>query len=82
MFFFNVWTNFKYPVVFGGAKSLDPAKKKNLEEAVSLLATYLTGQSYAAGDHLTIADLSLLASATTMEVKAYINIYSATLTHR
>ena len=59
-------------MIFRGATSLDPKNKKALDDAIGFFELFLSEQEYAAGDHLTIADLSLLASASTMEVKIVI----------
>ncbi|KAH8414257.1 hypothetical protein KR215_001519 [Drosophila sulfurigaster] len=45
----------------------DPEKYKKVEEAFAFLNTFLEGQLYVAGDKLTIADISLLASVSTFE---------------
>lgn len=58
--------------MFRGATSLDDSKKKPLENAINFFSMFLSEHDYAAGNHLTIADLSLLASATTMEVFTYV----------
>lgn len=43
-------------------KPLDPEKLKKLESALELLNTFLEGKTYVAGERLTIADISLLAT--------------------
>ena len=68
IFFIDFTLLTQYPVIFHGASSLDPAKKKELDNALGFLDMFLAQQVYAAGDHLTIADLALLASASNMEV--------------
>lgn len=57
----------QYPVIFGGA-SYDPAKKAKIEEALKFLDIFLEGQEYAAGNELTLADLSLVATVSTLDV--------------
>lgn len=57
----------------------DPEKFKKLEEGIGFLNTFLEGQTYVAGDHLTIADLSIFATISTfplagIEFKQYSNI--------
>ena len=55
--------------MFRGATSLDESKKKPLDNALSFFSLFLSEHDYAAGEHMTIADLSLLASASSMEVR-------------
>lgn len=47
---------------------LDEKAKKDLIEALDFLETFLAQKKYAAGDHLTIADIVLVASASSFEV--------------
>ncbi|XP_075975921.1 glutathione S-transferase 1-1-like [Anticarsia gemmatalis] len=56
-----------YPQIFGGAAP-DAAQLKKLEEALVFFNTFLEGHKYAAGDKLTLADLSLVATLSTIEV--------------
>nr|ATE81124.1 glutathione S-transferase [Helicoverpa armigera] len=70
--------NYIYPQIFGGAKA-DEALLKKLEEALQFLNTFLEGQKYAAGDKLTLADLSLVATVSTIDavdisLKEYPNV--------
>uniref|UniRef100_A0A2A4JDE9 Glutathione S-transferase n=1 Tax=Heliothis virescens TaxID=7102 RepID=A0A2A4JDE9_HELVI len=70
--------NYFYPQVFGGAKA-DEALLNKVEEALQFLNTFLEGQKYAAGDKLTLADLSLVATVSTIDaagisLKEYPNI--------
>ncbi|KAL5277830.1 GstD1.2 family protein [Megaselia abdita] len=67
-----------YPQIMAKAPA-DPEKLKKLEEALGFLNTFLEGQSYVAGDNLTIADLSIFASVSTfysagIDGKAYSNV--------
>ncbi|XP_012546385.1 glutathione S-transferase delta 3 isoform X17 [Bombyx mori] len=67
-----------YPQVFGGAKP-DAAALKKLEEALVFLNAFLEGQKYVTGDVLTIADLSLVATISTIDaaeisLKSYPNV--------
>lgn len=57
-----------------GAKTLDDKAKSSLEEAVNFLEGFLNESKYAACDHLTIADIALLASASTLQVKRIIKM--------
>lgn len=55
-----------YPQVLAKAPA-DPEKLKKVEEALGFLNTFLEGQKYVAGDSLTIADLSILATVSTFD---------------
>lgn len=63
---FCIWnTSLQYPVIFGGA-SYDPAKLSKIEEAFKFLDTFLEGQEFAAGNELTLADLTLVSTVSTL----------------
>jgi glutathione S-transferase len=51
--------------------NLDPEKEKKVKEALQLLDDSLAKHTYVAGDKLTLADLSILASLTFAEVFDY-----------
>jgi glutathione S-transferase len=55
------------PIVFEGAEP-DAAKYSKLELGYEILDKYLEDHTWAAGDHLTIADFSLVATVSTIEV--------------
>ena len=66
------------PILYTGATG-DPQKANALKQSLDYLDMYLEESAYAAGDQLTIADFSLLASVTHLEgvdwsYKAYDNI--------
>uniref|UniRef100_A0A0A1X0Y3 Glutathione S-transferase 1-1 n=1 Tax=Zeugodacus cucurbitae TaxID=28588 RepID=A0A0A1X0Y3_ZEUCU len=46
----------------------NPDLKQKADIQLGYLNTFLDGETYVAGEHLTIADISLLASITTMDV--------------
>jgi glutathione S-transferase len=46
----------------------DPEKYKKMEESYEWLNKFLENQKFVAGDNLTIADLSIIASVSTAEV--------------
>jgi glutathione S-transferase len=59
----------QYPVAFGQESSLSPVKKTNFEEALSFLDHYIKANGgYVAGDKMTIADFSCVASVSSFEV--------------
>lgn len=53
--------------MFAGVPITDD-KIKKLEEAFEFLNTFLAGSEFAAGDNVTLADISLVASVTTVQV--------------
>lgn len=55
-----------YPLMFAGVPITDD-KIKKLEEAFEFLNTFLAGSEFAAGDNVTLADISLVASVTTVQ---------------
>ncbi|CAD7079718.1 unnamed protein product [Hermetia illucens] len=65
-----------YPVLFLGETTIPEDKKKQLQEAFEWLNGFLEGRKWVAGDNLTIADLSILASiASIIHVGADISEY-------
>lgn len=58
----------QFPVMMAGAKKLDEKTKSSLAEAVAFLEGFLSETEFAACNHLTIADVALLASASTIQV--------------
>jgi glutathione S-transferase len=56
------------PVVMGGAKQLDPAAMKKFHDGIGFLDTMIADRAYAAGPHLTIADIALVASISSIDV--------------
>jgi glutathione S-transferase len=55
------------PIIFEGAEP-DPTKYTKLELAYQILDKYLENRAWAAGDHVTIADFTLVATVSTIEV--------------
>lgn len=49
----------------------DPEKLKKLEEAFDVLDTFLADSPYVAGEHLTIADIALIATVSTIEISDF-----------
>lgn len=64
------FADYYYPTIFAGQPA-DPAKLEKINDAMKFLDTFLEGQEYTAGDHLTIADLALVASVSTFEAVDY-----------
>uniref|UniRef100_A0A182JW79 glutathione transferase n=1 Tax=Anopheles christyi TaxID=43041 RepID=A0A182JW79_9DIPT len=62
-----------YPVMMEG-KELNPDNVVKLEEALEFLEIFLDKTPFAAGDKLTVADFSLLASITTIDVIAGLDL--------
>lgn len=58
-------------MIYLGVTKVDQAKKDRLLEALGFLNTFLDGHKYVAGDQLTLADLSCLASVTSIDVSSH-----------
>ncbi|KAJ8724240.1 hypothetical protein PYW08_015714 [Mythimna loreyi] len=63
---YSRYSQYYYPQLFLGAKA-DEGLLKKLEEALVFLNTFLEGSTYAAGDKLTLADLGLVTTVSTIE---------------
>lgn len=63
-------TDYYYPQVFAKAPA-DPEKLTKLEEAFAFFNTFLESSKYAAGDHLTVADITLLATVSSADVAGF-----------
>jgi len=59
-----------YPQVFE-SKPADPEAAKKVEETLDYLESILKAQPYIAADHLTIADLSITANLSMLEIKQW-----------
>ncbi|XP_076369105.1 glutathione S-transferase 1-like [Tachypleus tridentatus] len=76
MLFFDLGTLYKaqgeffYPQIFHG-QAPDSEKENNYKTALGYLEKYLEKSSYVAGDQLTLADISIMASLSMMEVLDY-----------
>ena len=55
---------------------MDEAAKKEFNTAIGFLELFLGQNKYAAGDQLTIADICLMANASTFEVRSEIRVGS------
>lgn len=64
------FADYYYPQIFAKAPA-DAEKFKKIEEAFGFLNTFLEKSKYVAGDHLTIADISLLATVSSFEVAEF-----------
>jgi len=65
--FYSTFANYYYPVVFKGESQLNAEKEKLMKNAHKLLDSFLENKNFVAGNKLTIADISMLAGATSME---------------
>ncbi|XP_017855531.1 PREDICTED: glutathione S-transferase D5-like isoform X1 [Drosophila arizonae] len=75
---YKSFTDYFHPI-FILNKPGDPEDFKKIETALGFLNTFLEGQEYVAGDHLTIADIAILATVSTLvsanvELKSYPNV--------
>jgi glutathione S-transferase len=59
--------DYYYPKMFEG-KEYDPQKLVKFEEALGFLNTFLGQSTYAAGEHITIADLALVATISSIQL--------------
>ncbi|XP_067618364.1 glutathione S-transferase 1-1 [Eurosta solidaginis] len=67
---YKSFADYYYPQLFAKAPA-DPELYKKIESAFDLLNTFLEGHKYVAGDALTLADLSILATVSTFEVAGF-----------
>jgi len=59
--------DYYYPQIFA-KQPADPEKLTKLEDALKFLDGFLEKSEYAAGDNLTLADISLVATVSTLEI--------------
>lgn len=64
------FADYWYPQLFA-KQPANPENMKKMDEAMEFLNTFLNGQKWAVGDHMTIADISLAATVSTYEVANY-----------
>lgn len=57
-----------------GAQQLDPAALKKFHDGIGFVDTGLADSAYAAGQHLTIADIALLASISSIDVSCCLRL--------
>ncbi|XP_017026651.2 uncharacterized protein [Drosophila kikkawai] len=64
---YDTFAKYYYPIFRSG----EPANAENfkkIESAFEFLNTFLEGQEYVAGDHLTVADIAILSSVSTFDI--------------
>lgn len=59
---------FQFPIVYQGEDQILDETKQPLEEALGFLDVFLEGHDFVAGDKLTVADCSLVASVSSIMV--------------
>lgn len=64
------FADYYYPQIFAKAPA-NPDNLKKIEDAFGFLDTFLDGQTYAAGDSLTLADIALVVTVSTFEVAGF-----------
>jgi len=64
------FADYYYPQLFAKAPA-DPEKFKKIEEAFEFFNIFLADHKYAAGDHVTVADISLFATVSSYEVAKF-----------
>lgn len=68
--FFSI---FQWPVLFLGETKIAQVKRDNLNEAFGFLETFLTNSKYVASCNVTIADIAIYASISSIVVGIYIS---------
>lgn len=63
-------SDYYYPQLFAKAPA-DPEKFKKMEEAFEFLNTFLETSTFAAGDKLTVADITLYATVSSYEAASF-----------
>ncbi|XP_050100534.1 glutathione S-transferase 1 isoform X1 [Anopheles aquasalis] len=64
------FADYYYPQIFA-KQPANAENEKKMKDAVDFLNTFLEGQKYVAGEHLTVADLSILATVSTYDVAGF-----------
>uniref|UniRef100_A0A2M4BZN3 glutathione transferase n=1 Tax=Anopheles marajoara TaxID=58244 RepID=A0A2M4BZN3_9DIPT len=64
------FADYYYPQIFA-KQPANAENEKKMKDAVDFLNTFLDGQKYVAGEHLTVADLSILATVSTYDVAGF-----------
>ncbi|KAH8247893.1 hypothetical protein KR038_011547 [Drosophila bunnanda] len=64
---YESFAKYYYPLIRTGQPGSDEDFKK-IESAFEFLNTFLEGQDYVAGDHLTVADIAVVSSVSTFDI--------------
>lgn len=64
------FADYYYPQIFA-KQPANPDNFKKIEDAFGFLNTFLEGQTYAAGESLTLADIALVATVSSYEVASF-----------
>lgn len=67
---YQKFADYYYPQVFA-KQPADPEKFKAMETAMGFFNTFLEGNKYAAGNNLTVADISLVATVSSYDVAGF-----------
>ncbi|XP_054726906.1 glutathione S-transferase E14-like [Anastrepha obliqua] len=69
---YKSFADYHYPrLFFNSEEPFDPELFKKMEAAFDLLNTFLEGNNYVAGDQLTLADLAILTTVSTIDVSGF-----------
>lgn len=67
---YQKFAEYYYPQLFA-KQPADPEKFKAMETAMGFFNTFLEGNKYAAGDNLTVADISLVSTISTYDAAGF-----------
>lgn len=67
---YHAFADYYYPQLFAKLPA-DPEKFKKIEEAFAYFDLFLANTKYAAGDSLTVADITLFATVSSYEVASF-----------
>ena len=59
----------QYPIIFGGAKQVDEAALTKTKQALKWLEGFIGDRGFVAGTSLTVADVALVTTVSTLEVR-------------
>ncbi|XP_043222833.1 glutathione S-transferase 1-1-like [Amphibalanus amphitrite] len=63
-----------YPIIFGGAKEVDEAALTKTKQALTLLEGFIGDRGFVAGSSLTVADIALGVTVSTLEASGILDL--------